>query len=353
MGKRLALLCVVLLLVLAGVLGAVRWWQTSRQSDFQQALSVAPAGAQRVTYTDWAGIRRELGADVGAGSSTAAVAGFLDDAFEADLSPMSALLGSAEAMHEEYGFSPATLDWELLSQSEEGAAVVMRLPESTDLEATEERLEALGYQRPEEDGGVWIGGVDLLPTIGTVTPELQFLAIDADRRLVVGSDTEGYLEQAMETVTGDAGPMTGLDPVIDAVAADGGPLAAAVYDGPQACSALAMGSADEADQDHARELIAAAGDVNPLTGFAMAVEPGLDVRVAMSFENEEQARTNADTRAVLAAGPAPGQGGDFTDRFRVGKVSADGSVVTMELEPREGEYVLSDLTSGPVLFATC
>jgi hypothetical protein len=73
----------------------------------------------------------------------------------------------------------------------------------------------------------------------------------------------------------------------------------------------------------------------------------------MSFENDDQARTNADSRAVLAGGPAPGQGGDFSSRFRLGTVSADGAVVTMELEPAAGEYVLSDLTSGPVLFATC
>ncbi|MGH3347096.1 MAG: hypothetical protein ACRDO4_08940 [Nocardioides sp.] len=349
----LAVLGVGLLLVVL-VLGGVRWWQSSRQSDFERALSLAPAGAQRVTYTDWAGVRRELGADLTADSSYDDVAGFLDDAFDADLSPMSALLESAEALHEEYGFSPATLEWELLSQSPEGAAVVMRLSERTDFEALQARLEELGYQRPEEDTGVWFGGVDLLPTIGTVTPELQFVAVDADQRLVVGSDTERYLEQAMETVTGDADPVSGLEPVSEAVVTDdGGPLAAAVYDGPQVCSALAMGSADRADQDQARDLIAAAGEVNPLTGFAMAIEPSLDVRVAMSFETEEQARINADSRAALAAGPAPGQGGDFTDRFRLGRVSADGSVVTMELAPREGEYVLSDLTSGPVLFATC
>jgi hypothetical protein len=131
------------------------------------------------------------------------------------------------------------------------------------------------------------------------------------------------------------------------------PLAAAVYDGDVACSSLAMGSADAADQDEAAGLIEAAGEVNPMTGFAMAVEPGLGVRVAMSFENEDQARANADSRAALASGPAPGQGGDFSDRFRLGTVSAEGSVLTMELEPEDGEYILSDLTSGPVLFATC
>ena len=85
----------------------------------------------------------------------------------------------------------------------------------------------------------------------------------------------------------------------------------------------------------------------------MSEQPDGDVRVVLSFESDDQARTNADTRRILAAGPAPGQGGEFTDRFGVVEVSAEGRVVTMELRPGEGEYVVSDLSTGPVLFATC
>lgn len=340
-------------LVLALVIGGLVWWRAGQETELEQALSVTPADAERVSFTDWRAVRRELGADLSDASSAHHLTRFLDDAFDADLSPMSALVASAEVLHEEYGFSPATLEWELLAQSPEGAALVMRLPEGTDFDALADRLEELGYERPQESGGVWSGGADLLPSIGTVTPELQYLAVDADQRLVVGSDAEGYLSRAMETVAGDADPVTGLEPVAGAVSTEDGPLAAALYTGPQACTALAMGGAGQSDQDEARELVEAAGEVNPMTGFAMAVEPSRDVRVAMSFESEEQARTNADTRAQLAVGPAPGQGGTFDDRFRLGRVSAEDSVVTMELEPREGEYVLSDLTSGPVLFATC
>ena len=114
-----------------------------------------------------------------------------------------------------------------------------------------------------------------------------------------------------------------------------------------------MSSADQADQAQAEELIRSAGEVNPVTGFAMSVQPGRDVRVVLGFENDEQARVNADSRSVLARGPAPGQGGDFSDRFAVDRVTAEGSLVTLALDPVEGEYVLSDLSSGPLLFATC
>ena len=348
--RKQLLLAVAVLVALALVVVGIQWWQSLRMSEFQRAISLAPEGAQRLTYTDWAAARQQLDVDLDTDSPGSEVDQFLADAFEEDLSPMSALLESTPTMHDRFPFSPVTLDWELLSQSEEGAVVLMRMPEGTDFDALEDGIERLGYQRPEDEGDVWLGGIDLLPSIGILTPELQYLAVDADQRLVVSSDTEDYLRQAMKTVTGDADAVEGLDGVVDAVDE---PLAAAVYDGEVACSSLAMGSADAADQDEAAGLLAAAGEVNPMTGFAMAVEPGLGVRVAMSFENEDQARANADSRAALASGPAPGQGGDFSDRFRLGTVSAEGSVMTMELNPEDGEYLLSDLTSGPVLFATC
>ena len=62
---------------------------------------------------------------------------------------------------------------------------------------------------------------------------------------------------------------------------------------------------------------------------------------------------NATTRAALARGDAPGQGGTFPDRFKLGEVAARGSVVTMDLRPVANSPVLSDLSTGPLLFATC
>ena len=137
------------------------------------------------------------------------------------------------------------------------------------------------------------------------------------------------------------------------VDAEGAALSASVATGDQACSALAMTDADPADRTRASELVEQAGGVHPLTGFAIAAQPGGGVRVAMAFETDDQAREDADSRSKLAAGPAPGQGGSFPERFSLGKVVASGRVVTMALKPVEGSFVLSDLSSGPVLFATC
>jgi hypothetical protein len=296
-------------------------------------------------------VRAELDAgDLSADSSTVDLARFLDRGFEADLTSTSALLQSAEALQRLYGFSPASVEWELLSQSEQGAVVILQLPDDADLDAVGDRLADLGYERPEQDDGVWSGGAQLLPTIAPeLTPELQYVALDADERLVLTSDSADFLGSTVEGLGEDGGPEQ-LEGVVEA---SGEPLSAVVYDGAHACQALAMSTADEGDQAQAEELVAAAGEVNPMTAYAMSVQPDDGVRVVMEFESEEQARANADSRATLADGPAPGQGGDFADRFALGTVTADGAAVTMTLRPVAGGYVMSDLSSGPVLFATC
>ncbi|GAA4374726.1 hypothetical protein [Nocardioides caricicola] len=331
----------VLVLVAVAVVG-VRMWRGTAGSDLEQAAGYAPDDAQRLSWTDWARVREEVGTDD--------LQDLLDAGFDADLTSASALVGSAPLLQPRFGFSPATAEWELFSQSDAGAVVIVRMPEDTDFDELADTLDDTGFTRPDEDDGVWEGGAQLLPTIGAdLTPELQYVALDADERLVLTSDTQEYLEQTVEDLRQGGSPA----PMGEVLAASGDPLTASVYDGDYTCSALAMSQADASDQELADRLIEAAGEVNPVTAFAMSVQPDRSVRVALAFENADQARANADSRAVLAEGPAAGQGGEFGDRFTVGSVTAEGDVVTMDLEPREGSFVFSDLSSGPVLFATC
>jgi hypothetical protein len=336
-------------LVLALAVGGLLWWRESQRSDLERATAMAPSDAERLSWTDWAGVRRELGSKVSASSSADEVQAFLDKAFERDFSSTSALVQSSAVLQQRFGFSPASARWELFSQSERGAVVILQMPDSTDFDDLEGNLTDLGFTPPEEDTGVWRGGESLLPTIaGELTPELQYVALDPDRHLVLTSDGAEYLDRAVDGLD-DGGP-EGLADVVDA---SGEPLSASVYSGDYTCSALAMSHADPSAQEQAAELVQDAGKVNPVDALAMSVQPNGHVRVVMGFENDDQARTNADSRAVLASGPAPGQGGEFSDRFALGEVQADGSLVTMDLAPTEGSYVLSDLSSGPVLFATC
>jgi len=341
---------VVLLLVVAGV---VAWLVTRSDDDdagrLATAVAMAPNDAARLGWTDWSGVREELDADVSASSPAKDVERFLSDGFDADLTSTSALVASAPVLQEKYGFSPATVDWELFSQSTEGAIVIIGLPDSADLDHLEDTIAGIGYQKPSLADGVWIGGPDLLIELGTVTQEFAFLTVDRDRRLVAASDEAATLESWRDEQRGlDDNDDIGV--VTDAVE---GAVSASIYSGDYACAALAMTQADDPDRTRAADLIAEAGDINPYGAFSIASLPGGDVRVAMAFDTDEQARTNADTRSKLAAGPAPGQGGAFPDRFELGDVTADGKVVTMELDPLPGTYVMSDFATGPVLFATC
>ncbi|PUA81458.1 hypothetical protein [Nocardioides currus] len=339
-----------LVLVVVAVIG-IRWWHQEHRTELARAVAMAPAATERLSWTDWRGVRRSLGVSLDARPSTDEVTAFLDEAFGRDLSPSSALVESAATLNEEFRFSPATIDWELLAQGAEGAVDILGLPEDTDFDALGDTLESLGFTRPSDETGVWVGGPDLLARIGpSLTPELQHFALLPDAGVVLTSDTEGYLEEALDSATGDGDHLTSVDEVVEAA---GSPLAAAVYTGAYACEHLAMAAADDTDRAQADELIAGAGGVHPVSGFAMASQPDGEVTVDLSFETDDAARADADSRATLAAGPAPGQGGSFTDRFELTSATAQGSVVRLVLDPVEGQYVLSDLTSGPVLFATC
>jgi len=340
---------VVLAIVAVAALVGIRWWRDAHRTDLEEALAMAPRDAEQLSWTDWSGVRDELDLDLGEDPSGDEIVEMLDLGFEADLTQTTALGDSAVDMQAVYGFSPATVDWELFSQSKKGAVVMLHLPDSADFDAIRESLTDAGYTEPGSDTGVWTGGVEVLAQISGVTPELGHVVVDEDRRMILTSDSPTYLKGAAADERDEAGP-TSLEEV---AAASGEPLAAAIYADDHACAKLAMSQADPIDQEQATELIRAAGEVNPLTGFAIGIRRGGDVRVAMSFETADQARTNADTRATLAGGPAPGEGGVFTDLFEVGKVTAEDTVVTMELEPTDGGYVFSALKDGPVLFATC
>ncbi|MDR7312325.1 hypothetical protein J2S40_003383 [Nocardioides luteus] len=342
--------------VLALVIFLARAW-AARGDDLDKALRLAPDEATRVSFTDWSGIRQSLGADLDADSSPEEVHEMIDEAYTKDLTSTSVLPDASGLLQQHFGWSPATLDWELYTQSTEGALMMGHLSDM-DAEHLADQLTSMGFTAPEDDpadGGVWDGSLVPFSTFtdsgidSTITPQVTYIAFVPEHDLVLASDGRRYLSDQVETL-GD-GHLN--DPMTQAAERLEDPLSAYVYDGDFTCGEIGLGSASAADQDQADGLVDAAGDINPIAGFAMAAEKSGDVRVAMSFENDDQARTNADTRAKLAVGPAPGQGGTFDERFALGKVAAEDEVVTMQLRPKDDAAVLSDLANGPLLFATC
>jgi hypothetical protein len=341
---------VVLALVLA-VAAGTRWWRHDDRTALSWAVGHAPAGAQRLSWTDWAGVRAHERADLSDRSSVADVRHFLGRAYDDDLSSASALVTSAPVLQARFGFSPASVDWELFTQSYQGAVVMLHVPSSVDLGDVADHLRELGYTEPTTDDGIWQGGDDLLARISPdLTPELAYVTLDRDDSVILSSDSAAFLGVARDAVEGQGDRATGLGDVVDDA---GEPLSSALYDGDYACGALAMAHAGASDQAEARRLVTAAGEVNPYSAFAMSDEPDGTVRVSFEFDSAGTARTNADSRAALAQGPAPGQGGTFGERFAVDAVTAHGALVTMTLRPRPDASVLSDLSTGPVLFATC
>lgn len=349
---RRALVVVVVVAVAVVVAGGLAAWRLlAPTSPLEQALSLAPADTRRASWTDWEGVRRELDADLDADSPAEAVEAFMDEAFSEDLSAMSALGTSAAVMHTELGISPATIAWELLAQAPDGAVEMMGVDDGTDLDDLADRLTALGWTAPDEADGVWIGGPDVLSGVGPgLTPELQHFVLLEDRGVVLASDQAGYLEQVREVVDGGAASAEDLGDLVGDLES---PLAAAVYDGAYACERLAMSQADDDAQAEAAQLVESAGGIHPLTGFAMGALASGDLRAVMEVEDSDDAPSDAEARSRLASGPAPGQGGDFGDRFAVEGAGSEGRTITLDLRPVDGSYVLSDLTSGPVLFATC
>lgn len=362
MYKRVAVLVALVLVVLAAA-GGLFAWRLLDKTEYERAVASMPAATLRATYTDWSRVRATLDATgLGADSSTRDVGKFLDQAYDADLLSTSAVSASTYAMASLYGFSPLDASWEMYGQARKGAVVAMKLPESADFAGIERNLRTLGYDAPAAGtgaGSVWTGSVDLVAMLDpSLTPVMQNVAVLEEQQVVLFSDNAAYASTAADVVDGSAKSLA------ESTAADladlaGEPLSAVLLASDFACEALSMATADEEDQATAEELISQAGGVSPLAGLVMARQADRSLLVAMSFETSAQAEDNLRPRVDLASGEAVGQGGLFADRFDIKTATQTDESVVLDLRPvgsareRAESTLLSDLSQGPVLFATC
>lgn len=358
MPRRVAVLLsslTVLVLAAGGWLG----WQAMQRTSYQQAVTWLPEATLRVTYTDWAQVRALAGGEgLGAASSSREVSGFLDRAYELDLTGTSAVAEATYPLGRRYGFSPLDAEWEAFGQSREGQVVILRLGDSVDLAGLERNLRRLGYEPPADgagSGGVWGGSADLVASIDPgLSPVLQNVVVDRSEGLVLLSDDRGYAARASAVVAGDAEGLDTVPGTPELAEAAGEPVTSVMLASDFACQALSMGAAGEDDQAVARRLVEDAGGVSPLAGFVAAVQPDRSMVVGMHFEDAAQASQDLSARVALASGEAPGQGGTFGERFRVVEAVAEGREIVMQLEPAADDLpLLSDLVQGPLLFATC
>lgn len=347
------------LLVVAALAGVVAWRLLGATSTYENALDTLPRATLRATYTDWAQVRDSAhGTTLGSVSSKADVQAFLTRAYDLDLTSGSAIAESTYAMREAYGFSPIDATWEAFGQGRDGQVDVVRVADGVDLDGVERALRRLGYTPPRGGsgaGGVWIGGPDLVAQIDAdLTPVQQNVAVLPDDHLVLMSDNAAYLSSATAAARGSADGLGEVGGVRSLAAEAGDPVAATQWVSTFGCEDLSMGSADEGDQAEAARLVAKAGDAGPFEGLVIAQRADRSLVVGLHFETDEQADRNLQARVDLASGPAPGQGGSFADRFEVASGTANGQDVVITTKPTgRTAQALSDLTSGPVLFATC
>ena len=339
----------VLSLVLVGGFVVVRKLD---RSPLDKALGLVPASSLRVSFTDWKQVRERLRPK--GLVSRVEIENFMSRGYDTDLTAASSIDESAAALKAKYGFSPVNAEWEAYAQSRQGAVMVLQLRSDTDMKAIEDKLDGLGYDRPSSATGVWNGGVDLVATIDpTITPELQYVVVDADRHLVLSSDTHAYAASAAKVVTGKAKSLSG-SALVDLADRVPDPASAFLWADDFACEDLSMSQAANDDRALADRLVTKAGGIDPLSGLLMSMRPDRTVDVAMAFQDSRQAKENLRPRAQLVVGEAVGRGGSLADTFKLTRSRTAGPDVVLTLKPLEKEgFALSEINSGPVLFATC
>ncbi|HET7735936.1 MAG TPA: hypothetical protein VFK52_08190 [Nocardioidaceae bacterium] len=336
---------VLVTLVVVALVAGASWWFQSRRTTYESALATLPSEVLRASYTDWAGIRSELGDQP------------LDDftlaAYDRDFSRTSALEANAPLLESIYGIDLRAVEWEVYGQSDEGSVAVLKLGSAPSFDDLTSTLTDLGYPAPSQETKAWAGSVELVATIdSSLTPVFQNVVLLEEESLVLLSDSPEYAEHAAAAARGDDDAL--LSSVSDLADQADQPISALLWAGDYACKDLAMSTADAVDQNRADALVDQAGGVSPLTGLLMAAAGDGAVRVGLRFEDDDQATDNLQPRTDLAAGEAPGLGGAFADRFSILAARTSGRLVLLDLEPAEdGTALLSGISDGPVLFATC
>lgn len=338
---------VLVTLVVALIAGGVAWWLAQRErTAFEDALGTLPQRTLRAAYTDWAQVRAAVDTGPRLGP-------FLTAAYDRGLSRTSALESNAAQLVDHYGIDLRESAWEMYGQSEEGSVAVLRVDRGTSFDQLRDTLRGLGYGEPESATGAWTGDEELTTSIDPgLTPVLHNALLVEAERLVIFSDTASYADTTAKVVDGSSDSL--LETIAGLVDRVDDPAGAILWAEDYACEALTMSTADEPDQTLGEDLVADAGGIDPLSGLLMAGGTAGEVRVVMEFEDSAQADDNLQPRTDLASGASPGLGGSFTDRFSVTSGETDDRFVVLDLEPAPDQSaLLSAISDGPVLFATC
>ena len=162
-------------------------------------------------------------------------------AYDADVGAVSSIGEPAVALQSNFGFSPAS------GRPTPGAVAARRCCSSCPVPTATRRPRTgagRGYRQPAQTDGVWRGGIDLVSQIDpTIRPELQYVVLLADQRLLASSATSSYAAVAGKAARGDAATLGSS--VSELTGAPGSPANAMIWARDFACEDLAMSSADD------------------------------------------------------------------------------------------------------------
>jgi len=345
------------LLVVVAVIGVVTWRLLGARSTYEDALATLPASTLRSAFTDWKVARENAGGQsLDDDSPPRRVAGFLSRAATRDLTSGSGVAAATDVLSRRFGFSGLDADWEMVGRTERAQVDVLKL-DGVDMAAVERRLAELGYAAPPGGSGrglAWTASEALVTRLnGTPAPLLRHIVVLPDQHLVLLSDSAAYVAGTARAARGSGGSLLGRGGVESLAEAADEPSAAVQWAGGYACRDLSMASATAQGRLVGRALVAKAGPVSPVAGMVLAQHADGSMVLGMRFPTAGEASRNLRSRLRLARGDAPGQGGSFRDRFRVASSDVDGRDLVLDLEPVPRRPVLSDLSSGPVLYAVC
>ena len=149
------------------ILAVVAWFLWPRASSpWEEAFDRLPDSVVKVAYTDWTEVASQL-------DSSGSVEERLSSAFETGLTATTALAQSVDAMEENWGITPLDAEWEAYGQARDGSVDILKLSSDVSLDDLEERFEELGYTRPSESDGVWVGTPELVAGLDVPLTSLQ------------------------------------------------------------------------------------------------------------------------------------------------------------------------------------
>lgn len=360
--SRTTTVIVVGVLVLIGAaVGGARWWNDTHPTGIEGAIAALPASATTMQFTDWSQVRIQL--RVLQGQEVKSMGNWLDTSTYDPNSPSAVALSTLSAtsiinnpddaanMQKQFGVSPANLQWEAYGSLPNGGVEVLSTNATVDLAAVRAKLAKAGYVQAES--GMWS-----LADGSALLPDFTNIALFPDQHLMLASASSAALTATMQSVEGKTAHLNSVTSLGNLVGNLGQPIAADVWVRDSVCgdtkiSYSAQGYPDPSVQQQISTAINQAGGLTPLNGFALTLNTDSTVTAAAQFDSNAAAQRDLKPRTALASGPTYVSSDNYAQEFSILSADTKNATILLNLQPVEGDAILSQLVQGAIIFASC